>query len=90
MANYINYWGNAKPKCPHCDADFDVWGEDNPLSLDYEDGGQTTFQCESCRKDFVCVTRVEYTFSTAVSKEAADDDMWGPQTEDAPSEDMIV
>ena len=71
--------GNTKPKCPHCAADFDVWGGDNPLNLSYEEGGQTTFECNACRKDFVCVTGIQYTFSTAVSDEAADDESWGPQ-----------
>lgn len=74
----LDYWGNSKPICPHCRAEFDVWGDDNPCSLDYEDGGHTTFECKSCRKEFVLVTKVEYTFSSAVSNEAADDEIWGP------------
>lgn len=78
----IDYWGNKMPKCPHCGTDFPVWDYDNPLSLNYEDGGHTEFECRSCRKPFVCVTQVNYTFSTAVSDEAADDDNWGPQEAD--------
>lgn len=85
--NYINYWGNEKPKCPHCGEDFDVWDGDHAMSLSYEDSGQTTFECAGCRKDFVCVTMVQYRFHTAVSEEAADDERWGPQTEPAPSDD---
>ncbi len=78
MAHYLNYWGNDKPKCPHCAADFDVWGGDNPLSLSYEEDGQTTFDCEACGKPFVCVTSVQYKFHTAVSEDAANDQQWGP------------
>lgn len=79
MAHYLNYWGNKLPKCPHCAADFEVWSGDRPLALNYEDGGITPFECESCGKEFFSMTRVEYTFSTAVSEEAAEDDEWGPQ-----------
>jgi hypothetical protein len=85
MSHYLDYWHNEKPKCPHCDEDFDVWGGDNPLSLDYEDGGRTAFECQSCQKEFVCVTHVSHTFSTAVSDEAADDDAWGPQEPESPA-----
>lgn len=80
---YLDYCCNEKPKCPHCGANFDVWTGDNPLNLSYEDGGQTTFRCASCDKDFCCVTLVKYSFSTAVNDDAADDDRWGPQKADA-------
>jgi hypothetical protein len=60
-----------------------VWSGDNPLTLNYEDGGYTMFECESCRKEFVCVTAVEYSFSTAASEEAASDEEWGPQQAEA-------
>lgn len=83
VLDYIDYWGNEKPKCPHCGTDFDVWGDDNPINLSYEDGGQTTFECKSCHEDFCCVTNIKYTFSTAVDEEAADDDQWGPRKADA-------
>ncbi len=79
MPHYLDYWRETKPKCPHCGERFDVWDGDNPLSLNYEDGGHTTLECASCRKEFVCVTTVEYSFSTAVSEEAADEEEWGPQ-----------
>jgi len=83
MKCMIDYWNNDLPKCPHCDADFGVWSDDNPLSLNYEDGGKTDFECTSCGKGFVCVTAVRYKFSTAVSEEDADDDNWGPQEQAA-------
>lgn len=79
----IDYEQNTKPKCPHCGTDFEVWEDDNPCGLNYEDGGHTTFECKSCNKDFVCVTHVRYTFSTAVSDDAASDDEWGPREADA-------
>ena len=79
MPHSLEYWGNKLPKCPHCAADLEVWEGDNPLRLNYDDGGTTTFECGSCGKEFVSVTRVEYTFSTAVSEEAASDEEWGPQ-----------
>lgn len=75
---YLDYWGNEKPKCPHCGTDFGVWENDNPLNLSYEDGGQTMFECGSCGKDFCCVTHVTYKFSTALDDDAADDERWGP------------
>lgn len=53
MPSHIDYWGNEKPKCPHCGEDFDVWGEDNPLNLSYEDGGHTTFKCFDCETYFL-------------------------------------
>lgn len=65
-------------KCPHCGADFPVWDEDHPLNLKYEDGAQTTFECEKCSKEFICVTEVKYLFSTATTEERADDSEWGP------------
>lgn len=79
MPHALEYWHNAKPKCPHCSETFQVWEMDNPLSLSYEDGGKTTFECQSCGKEFVVVTHIEYNFSTAVSEEAADEEEWGPQ-----------
>lgn len=79
MRSDINFRCNRLPKCPHCSNDFMVWDRDNPLSLDYSDGGRTTYKCQSCFKDFVVVTQVEYRFSTAVSAEAADEDEFGPQ-----------
>jgi hypothetical protein len=75
----IDYWGNDLPKCPHCGTDFQVWKDDNPLNLSYEDDGQSVFDCDSCRKEFVVVTQVQYRFHTAVSEEAADEQQWGPQ-----------
>lgn len=78
MPNEIDYWANDLPKCPHCGTDFQVWRGDNPISLNYEDGGKTTFECASCSKEFVCVTMVKYKFSTAPTEEAADDCEWGP------------
>jgi len=84
MKHSIEYYRNKMPKCPHCDTDFDVWADDHPHSLNYEDGGKTTFECAFCNKEFIAVTNIEYSFSTAVSEEMADDDEWGPQeTEDA-------
>lgn len=83
MAHYLDFWGNERPKCPHCCADFDVWEGDNPMSLNYEDDGHTTFECASCQKEFVCVTSVHYKFATAVSDEAAYDEEWGPLEVDA-------
>lgn len=80
---YLDYWGNDKPKCPHCGADFDVSRGDNALNLSYEDGGQTMFACASCDKDFCCVTHIKYSFSTAVDDDAADDEQWGPRKADA-------
>lgn len=79
MQHAIDYQLNKLPKCPHCATTLDVWEGDNPLNLDYQDGGFTTFECKTCFKDFVCVTHVEYRFSTAVSEEAASDEEWGPQ-----------
>lgn len=81
MRDQIHYWANRLPKCPHCDTDLQVWDFDNPLALNYEDGGKTDFDCPSCKKGFVCVTIVKYEFSTAVSEEAADDEEWGPLDE---------
>lgn len=83
MPHELDYWCNKLPKCPHCGADFQVWSEDNPLTLNYEDGGSTEFECSSCRKDFVCVTTVQYEFSTAVSQDAAYEEEWGPQEAEA-------
>lgn len=81
--DYIKYWNNTVPKCPHCDEDFDVWEGDNATMLDYEDGGHTTFECAACRKEFVAVTAVRYEFSTAVDSDAAYDDEWGPRQQSA-------
>jgi hypothetical protein len=75
----IEFWGNEKPKCPHCRTDYDVWDGDSPLGLAYQDEGRTTFDCQSCGKEFVCVTSVRYVFHTAVSEDAASDEEWGPQ-----------
>lgn len=80
---YLDYTQNPLPKCPHCGTDFEVWEDDNPSCLSYEDGGQTMFECKSCRKDFCCVTCLGYTFSTAVDDTHADDQEWGPQKADA-------
>ena len=77
--DYIDYWGNSLPKCPHCGTDFQVWDGDNPHGLNYEDEGHTTLECDSCQKEFICVTQVKYTFSTAISEETADDGECGPR-----------
>lgn len=78
MPHSLDYWRNKLPKCPHCGTDFQVWEDDNPQALGYDDGDHTTFECASCGKEFVTVTTVEYVFSTAVSDEAASDEEWGP------------
>lgn len=78
LLSELNYMRNTLPKCPHCGENFPVWSEDHPLNLSYEDGGRVTFACESCGKDFICVTDVTYLFSTAVSEVRADDEEWGP------------
>jgi hypothetical protein len=75
----LDYWHEDKPRCPNCGERFEVWEGDRPLALNYDDGGRTTFECDSCNKPFVCETIVKYAFSTAVSEEAADDEAWGPQ-----------
>ena len=78
MAHDIDYQLNKLPKCPHCGHDLPVWSDDNPVCLNYEDEGRTTWDCPKCEQTFVSVTRVEYRFDTAVSEEAADNDEWGP------------
>jgi len=79
----LDYWREPRPRCPHCGVPFEIWSGDNPLDLNYNDGGKTTLECGACEKEFVCVTVVEYSFSTAVSEEAADEEEWGPQQPEA-------
>jgi hypothetical protein len=76
--NQIDYFKNIIPLCPHCKAEFNVWDDDRQLSLNYDDGGKSEWECPKCNASFVVVTHVEYRFSTAVSDDAADDEEWGP------------
>jgi len=82
----IDCWGNDDPMCPHCGAKFDLGKYDRAMDVSYEDGGVTEWRCDSCRKEFVSVTMVSYSYHTAIDEEHASDELWGyqePETENA-------
>jgi hypothetical protein len=57
----LDFWGNAKPKCPHCGTDFDI-AEHEAWRL-YEEG-EHEVECYSCGLDYTVSTRVSFSFST--------------------------
>jgi len=67
------------PVCPHCGDVFDLGKHDRAMDVSYEDGGQSEWKCDGCKKDFVSVTVVSYSYCTAVDEEHASDEDWGPQ-----------
>jgi DNA-directed RNA polymerase subunit RPC12/RpoP len=57
----LEFWGNDKPKCPHCGADVDI--ERHDLSSIYEEG-EHVVDCPYCNLEFIVWTRISHTFST--------------------------
>ena len=58
----MDFWGNSKPKCPHCGDDYDI-GENEAYHL-YDDDESHDVECPACDKLFTVVTSVRYTFHT--------------------------
>lgn len=61
-ADRIDFWGNDKPKCPHCGADFDI--ADNEAWYLYSEDGPHEVECPSCDLEFQISSIANWTFST--------------------------
>lgn len=59
--NRLDYMCNQAPKCPHCDSEIDVSG--NELYQLYEDG-EHEITCPKCDKQFLVVSQQYWMFST--------------------------
>lgn len=69
-SNYLDYWRNDCPKCPHCNNDVEDWW-DGGITLD--DGAVSEFECGRCKETFYIQTLIELKFSTAKTEEEARD-----------------
>ncbi len=58
----IDFWGNDKPKCPHCGDDFDI--ADNEAWYLYSEDGPHDVECPSCDREFQVSSLASWTFST--------------------------
>lgn len=58
----IDFWGNDKPKCPHCGSDFDI--TDNEAWFLYSEDGPHDIDCPSCELEFQVSSSATWTFST--------------------------
>lgn len=64
----IDFWGNDKPKCPHCGADFDI--ADNEAWYLYSEDGPHEVECPSCDREFQVHSIANWTFNTDEQDEA--------------------
>ena len=58
---WLEFFGNDNPKCPHCGADCEI-SQNDWYSL-YEEG-EHEVTCPDCDRDFIVSTSVSYTFTT--------------------------
>lgn len=63
---WLDFWGNENPKCPHCGVTSDVG--DNEWYKLYEEG-EHEVTCPSCDEDFIVSTHVVHSFSTDEQEE---------------------
>lgn len=61
--NAIDYIRNDRPKCPHCDALFDIEAEEAWHLYD-QAHEEEILECPACEKEFVVTVQASYTFST--------------------------
>lgn len=59
----LDYWGNKTPKCPHCDANYDISYHEQ-YSLYDTDEGEHEIECPSCERTYTVRVRCEFTFHT--------------------------
>ena len=59
--DYLKYWGNDEPICPHCDEEMDdAW------ELEIKgDGGECETDCPSCGKPMMVVQNLTVTYTTS-------------------------
>jgi transposase-like protein len=60
-ASSLEFWGNKKPRCPHCGESHSV--SENEWWRLYEEG-EHEVTCPDCDGDFTVSTSVTYSFST--------------------------
>ena len=60
-SNYIEYWANTNPKCPHCDYDIDI--SNHELWKLYEEGDHN-IDCPNCDKLIIVSANATWSFST--------------------------
>lgn len=56
------FWGNEKPKCPHCGEDFDI--EENEAWRVYDESGSHDVECPACEHEFRINSHASWSFST--------------------------
>ena len=60
----LDYSMNDRPKCPHCDEEFDIWEHE---LYDLEDEGEQEVTCPYCDGMLNVETTVIYRFTTSLS-----------------------
>lgn len=69
----VEFWGNAKPKCPHCGDDYDI-DENEAYHLYDVDEGDHIVECPSCDLTFSVAVRASFSFNTDEQEEEYDDE----------------
>lgn len=57
-----DFFGNKKPKCPHCGEDFDISGNDAWFL--YDENDTHTVECPNCDHEFKVNASATWYFST--------------------------
>lgn len=65
----LDFWGNDKPKCPHCGHDCDI-GKSEWWDLYSNDDESHEKECPRCELLFTIRTRTSYSFSTDDQEQA--------------------
>lgn len=60
--DWLDFWGNNQPKCPHCGEDFHI--ADNEAWHLYSEDGPHDVECPSCDLEFQVSSLASWSFST--------------------------
>lgn len=65
--NEISFWGNSKPKCPHCGQQMNDYEEYDHIFAEYDHilaEGEHDMYCSHCELPFTCSVDVIWRYST--------------------------
>lgn len=60
--DWLDFYGNPNPKCPHCGDDYDI-REHEAWNL-YSEDGPHSVECSSCDLEFSVSSSATWAFST--------------------------
>jgi hypothetical protein len=71
--DWMDYWGNDHPKCPHCDADYDISAHEHWDLYDTNEG-EHEIDCPLCDQQFTVKVCCAFTFNTDEQPDEDDGD----------------